>query len=100
MDSTVTTLRVRLSGFRAAAEAGGVSLFRTFRPALGPTKPPINGQRDPFARVERRAREDEHSPPSSAEIKNEWICTSTSRVCIHGVYRDTFTFSFHVPVLN
>jgi hypothetical protein len=25
-------------------------------------------------------------PPSSAELKNEWSYTSTSTVCLHGVY--------------
>jgi hypothetical protein len=32
------------------------------------------------------------SPPSSAEVKNEWSCTSTRPICRHGVHRDNFTF--------
>ena len=27
-----------------------------------------------------------HSPPSSAKVKNEWSCTSTSAVCLHGMH--------------
>ena len=38
--------------------------------------------------------EDHHSPPCSVEVKNEWICTSTSPVCLHGMQRDNFTFTF------
>ena len=30
------------------------------------------------------------SPPSSAEVKNEWIYTSTPPVCLHGVKQKTF----------
>jgi hypothetical protein len=47
-------------------------------PVLGPTKPPI--QRVPVALsprgVQRPGREADHSPPTSAEIKNTWIYTS------------------------
>ena len=25
-----------------------------------------------------------HSPPSIAEVRNEWSCTSTPAVCLHG----------------
>jgi len=38
--------------------------------------------------------EDRHSPPCSVEVKNEWICTSTSPVCLHGMQRDNFTSTF------
>jgi len=32
-----------------------------------------------------------HAPPSSAEVKNEWHCISTSPVYLHGMYRDKST---------
>jgi hypothetical protein len=35
-----------------------------------------------------------HVPPSTAEVKNEWIYTSNPAVCLHGVYRDNCTFIF------
>jgi hypothetical protein len=55
------------------------------RPALGPTQPPI--RRVPGAltpAVKRPGREVEHSPPSSAEVKNAWSYTSTPKKR-HGV---------------
>jgi hypothetical protein len=48
------------------------------RPVLGPTQPPIQlvpGALSP--RVKRPVREADHSPPTSAELKNTWIYTST-----------------------
>jgi hypothetical protein len=49
-----------------------IFLFSTlFRPALGPTQPPIRCLPEAFsAGVKRPGREDDHSPPSSAEVKN------------------------------
>jgi hypothetical protein len=35
-----------------------------------------------------------HSPPSSAQVKKEWIYASTLPLCLHGVDReDLFTFT-------
>jgi hypothetical protein len=52
----------------------GIFLFSTeSRPALGPTKPPIQwvpGAVSP--RVKRPGDETDHSLPSSAEVKNAW----------------------------
>jgi hypothetical protein len=48
------------------------------RTILGPTQPPIKlipGALSP--RVKRSGREADHVPPTSAEVKNTWICTST-----------------------
>jgi hypothetical protein len=39
------------------------------RPALGPTHPPVQGYRVPFPGVKRLRRGINHSPPSSAEVK-------------------------------
>jgi hypothetical protein len=54
-------------------------LFSTSsRPALGPIQPPIQwapGALSPG--VKRQGREDDHSPPTSAEVKKMWIYTST-----------------------
>jgi hypothetical protein len=49
------------------------------RPALGPTRPPIQwvpGTLSPG--IKRQGREADHSPPTSAEVKKMWIYTSTS----------------------
>jgi hypothetical protein len=54
--------------------------------ALGPTQPPI--QLVPGALslgIKRPLREADHSPPSSAEVKNAWSYTSTTPVRLHGV---------------
>jgi hypothetical protein len=43
--------------------------------------------------VKRPEREADHSPPSSAEVKNAWSYISTPPIRIHGVVlRDNFTF--------
>jgi hypothetical protein len=33
-----------------------------------------------------------HLPASSSELQNEWSYTSTPTVCLHGLYREYFTF--------
>jgi hypothetical protein len=38
------------------------------------------------------ARRADHSRPSSADVKNEWSCTSFAPVCLHGQHRENFTF--------
>jgi len=64
----------------------GIFLFVTAsRPALGPTQPPI--QWIPWAfkpGVKRPGREANHSPPSSAEFKNEYSYTSTPPIHLCG----------------
>jgi hypothetical protein len=58
-----------------------IFLFTTAsRTALGPTQPPIQwvpGAISLGGGVKRLGRETDHSPPSSAEVKNEWNCIST-----------------------
>jgi len=33
-----------------------------------------------------------HLLHSSAEVKNDWSCTSIPPICLHGIYRDDCTF--------
>jgi hypothetical protein len=48
------------------------------RPALRPTKPPIQWVPGAFSLgIKRTGREAGRSPPSSAEVKNAWSYTST-----------------------
>jgi hypothetical protein len=78
----------------------GIFLFTTAsRTALGPTQPPI--QRVPGALslgVKRPGREADHSPPSSAEVKNALRYTSTPPYVFMAwclvKHRDNFTFTF------
>ena len=37
-------------------------------------------------------READLSPPSSAEVKNEWSFTSAALIYHHGVQKDSFNF--------
>jgi hypothetical protein len=57
----------------------GIFFFATAsRETLGPTQPLIQWVPAPVTPgVKRPAREVEHSPSSSAEIKNPWSYTST-----------------------
>jgi hypothetical protein len=48
-------------------------LSTSSRPVLGPTQLPIQW----VPEVKRLGRESNHSPPSSADVKNTWIYTST-----------------------
>jgi hypothetical protein len=48
------------------------------RPSLGPTQPPIQRVTGAFTPgVDRPGLEADHSPPTSAKVKNMWMYTST-----------------------
>jgi hypothetical protein len=78
----------------------GIFLFTTAsRTALEPTQPPIQQVLgDPSLGVKWPGREVDHSPPSSAEVKNEWSCTSTPPYAFMAwclvKHRDNFIFTF------
>jgi hypothetical protein len=84
----------RGAGLRAGRPRGRSSspsrrkifLFLTlFVPVLGPTQTPIQWVlRALSLGVKRQEHEADHPPPTSAEVKNTWIYTSTS-LCLHGV---------------
>jgi hypothetical protein len=75
----------------------GIFLNTVFRPALEPTQLPIQWVSGVLSLgVNRPEREVDHSPPSSADVKNAWSYTSTLPIRLHGVvltYRDNFTFT-------
>jgi hypothetical protein len=52
----------------------------------------FNRYRSYFPYVKRREREVGYSPPSNAEVKNEWSSTSTSLICLHVLGRGNFPF--------
>jgi hypothetical protein len=75
-------------GSRVRFPAGlGIFLFTTTsRTSLGPTQPPIHLVQGALSLgIKRPGREADHSPPSSAEVKNAWSYTSTPPVRLHGV---------------
>jgi hypothetical protein len=56
----------------------------------GPLSLLFSGYRGSLSRVKRPWREVDHSRPSSAEVRNEWSCTSTLPICLHGVDREKY----------
>jgi hypothetical protein len=84
----------------------GIFLFTTAsRTALGTTKPPIQWVPGALSLgVKRPGREADHSPPSSAEVKNAWSCISTPQYVFMAwclvKHRDNFTFTFYFAHLH
>jgi hypothetical protein len=84
-------------GFDSRRELG-IFLFTTVsETALGPTKPPIQWVTGTFSLgVNRPGREADHSPPSSAEVKDAWSYTSTPQYVFMAwclvKHRNNFTF--------
>jgi len=69
----VTSLRAVLYGVRISAGTFFLAFSNTTTPARGPTQLPVQWVlRDVFSWVKGLGREADHSPPSSAEVKNEW----------------------------
>jgi hypothetical protein len=46
--------------------------------------------------AKRPGREVNHSPPSSAEVKNEWSYSSSPSIRLHSMDRDNFALTFKV----
>jgi hypothetical protein len=82
----------------------GIFLFTTAsRTALGPTQPPIQWIPGALSLgIKRPGREADHSPPSSAEVKNAWSYTSTPRNVFMAwclvKHRGKFTFTYLLQV--
>jgi hypothetical protein len=56
------------------------------RSALGSTQPPIKWVQGPLSPgVKRPELEADHSPLTSAKVKNTWIYTSTPPIRLHGL---------------
>jgi hypothetical protein len=73
-------------GFDSRRGLGIFLLTTVSRMALGPNQPPIQGVPGALSLgVKRPVREADHSPPSSAEVKNAWSYTSTPSVRLHVV---------------
>jgi len=52
-----------------------------------------------FLRVKHLGCEVNHSPASSALIKNEGSYTSHPSICLHGVYKENLTFVYPGHIL-
>ena len=53
-----------------------------------------------FPLVKRPESEADYSYPSSAEVKNEWICASPPPACLHVLDRDNFTSPLYIVYLG
>jgi hypothetical protein len=80
------------SWFDSQQEKEIILFPKASRSALGPTQPHI--QRIFSRGVKRPGREADHSPPPSADDKNDWIYTSTAPLCPCGVQMDNFFFPY------
>jgi hypothetical protein len=87
------------SKFRFPAGAGNFSLHHRVQNGSGfhPASYPM-GTRGSFPGVKRPGREDDHSLPSSAEVKNAWAIPPLSQ-CVFMAWclvkhRDNFAFTF------
>jgi hypothetical protein len=68
---TVPTAMGSPAGFRFPAGARDFLYSTASRPALGPTQPPIQWVPEAFSpKAKRPGSEDDHSPTSNAEVKN------------------------------
>jgi hypothetical protein len=92
--SFVVLDRLDAPGLVSRQRHENVSSPKLPRPALGPTKFPIQGYGGSFAGLKWPGHEVDHSPPSSTEGKNEWIHTSTPIIRLQGVEGDKFTYTF------
>jgi hypothetical protein len=67
---------------------------KTSTRALGTTQPSNSvGTVALSSRVKRSGRETDHSPLSSAEVKNGWCYTSIPPACLHGVHKGKFIYT-------
>jgi hypothetical protein len=73
-------------GFESRQWLGIFLLTTASRQALEPTKPPLQWvPRALSFGAKRPGRKADHSPPSSAEVKNAWSYTSTPPIRLHDV---------------
>jgi len=80
------SLQVWRSVVLPLAGARDFSLFQNVRPTLGL----FSRYRCSFAGVKRPGLED-HCPPSSAEVKNEWRYTSAPSICLSDELSEVYT---------
>jgi hypothetical protein len=84
---------IGIRGFDSRWELGIFFFSSASRPALEPSQPPIQW----VPGVNRPRREGDHSPASTAEVKNAWRYTSTPHSSPwHGAWLSTETFISHL----
>ena len=84
----VTNLRTGDTGIKFPALVGIHLLTRTSLTGSGFRQFPVQWVSKVLSSaVKRPGREVNHSPPSSAEVKSRWSCTSYPFILLHGVHR-------------
>ena len=86
--SILTRLRARRSGHSKPGR--GKRFFFSPKHRHRPWAHPASYSVD----VKRPELENDHSPPSGAEVKNKWRSTSTPPTCLHDMYRDLTFYLF------
>jgi len=81
------------SGVRIAAGAVGLSRLEIIQTCTGVHRACCSVG----AAVKRPGHEAGRSSVSSAEVKDEWSCTSAHSIRLHGVDRDSFAFTLPLP---
>jgi hypothetical protein len=94
----VIRLRAGRTGFDSRRGLQIFLLATASIPALAPTQPPVQWVSGVLSKeVKQPGREADHSPTSSAEVKNAWSCTSTSQYVFMSwclvKHRDSFIFT-------
>ena len=64
------------------------------------THPTSSGYQGSSWEVKWLGHEVDHSPPSSARVKNEWRCTCIPPACLGGMNRDSFLTCFNMVHLH
>ena len=83
--ATFTRLHTGRSGVPIPAVEIYFSFLQKVQRVLGSTQRPVQGYRVTFLGLKRPEPEVYHSSLSSAEVKNEWSCTSARPTCLHDV---------------
>jgi len=81
-------------GFRIPAEVRCFPFSKTVQTGLGPIQPPSQWLSEFTSGVKRLQHEADRSPPTSAEVKNQWSYTSTP-IRLHDYDRYKFTLFLH-----
>jgi hypothetical protein len=88
----VTRLRIGRPGDRIP-RGWGIFLFsKTVQTAPGAHPASYSIGNGVLPGLKLLKRDADHSTPSTAQVKNEWSCTSTPPICPHGMDRDKFKF--------
>jgi hypothetical protein len=80
---------------RAGSSGRGKEFFSFSKLPHKPRDPPtplLNGYWGSFPGIKPPEREFDYSPPSGADIRNEWSYTSSYPLCPQGVDRENFFF--------